>query len=230
MSSQLRSVAAWTTSWPPAIDSFASNARLLEQRLHAACLLGGPAAGVVDVLRGYRNGDGGFGHGLESDKRCPASLPIDVEVALTAMATAGARRRRRGCPARVPGHRDIPARRALDRLDLRARAQSDGGTGRSALPARRRPPVDARGDQLAGRSSRAATPCRGAVSPRSGRSRAPLMRPAATSDRDDISPARRRLRPPGRRRPVPRRAGKSCQPDLLTCDDRASSTSRSRSA
>jgi hypothetical protein len=68
----------------------ASNARLLEQRLHAACFLGGPADGVVDVLRGYQNGDGGFGHGLEPDKRCPASLPIDVEVALGAMATAGA--------------------------------------------------------------------------------------------------------------------------------------------
>jgi len=68
----------------------AANARLLEQRLHAACFLGGSAEGVVDVLRGYQNGDGGFGHGLESDKRCPASLPIDVEVALTTMATAGA--------------------------------------------------------------------------------------------------------------------------------------------
>ncbi len=42
------------------------------------------------MLRGYRNDDGGFGHGLEPDKRCPASLPIDVEVALQAMATAGA--------------------------------------------------------------------------------------------------------------------------------------------
>jgi hypothetical protein len=40
----------------------AGNARLLEQRLHAACFLGGPADGIVDVLRGYQNGDGGFGH------------------------------------------------------------------------------------------------------------------------------------------------------------------------
>jgi len=55
--------------------------RLLERRLLAACFEGGPAAGVVDALRGYRNDDGGFGHGLEPDKRCPASLPIDVEVA-----------------------------------------------------------------------------------------------------------------------------------------------------
>jgi hypothetical protein len=63
--------------------------RLLERRLFAARFEGAPAAGVVDALRGYRNDDGGFGHGLEPDKRCPASLPIDVEVALQAMATAG---------------------------------------------------------------------------------------------------------------------------------------------
>ena len=64
--------------------------RLLERRLFATCFEGAPATGVVDVLRGYRNDDGGFGHGLEPDKRCPASLPIDVEVALQALVTAGA--------------------------------------------------------------------------------------------------------------------------------------------
>ncbi len=64
--------------------------RLLERRLFAVCFEDAPAGGVVDVLRGYRNDDGGFGHGLEPDKRCPASLPIDVEVALQALATAKA--------------------------------------------------------------------------------------------------------------------------------------------
>jgi hypothetical protein len=64
-------------------------ARLLERRLFAACFLGAPAAGVADALRGYQNDDGGFGHGLEPDKRCPASLPIDVETAFQALATAG---------------------------------------------------------------------------------------------------------------------------------------------
>lgn len=63
--------------------------RLLERRLFATCFEGAPAAGVVDALRGYHNDDGGFGHGLEPDKRCPASLPIDVEVALQALVTAG---------------------------------------------------------------------------------------------------------------------------------------------
>jgi len=65
-------------------------ARLLDRRLFATCFLGAPATGVVDALRGYQNSDGGFGHGLEPDKRCPASLPIDVEVAFHALVTAGA--------------------------------------------------------------------------------------------------------------------------------------------
>jgi hypothetical protein len=71
-------------------DFILREGRLLERRLFATRFEGAPAGGVVDVLRGYRNDDGGFGHGLEPDIRCPASLPIDVEVALHAMATAGA--------------------------------------------------------------------------------------------------------------------------------------------
>lgn len=50
-------------------------ARLLERRLFATLFEGAPASGVVDALRAYQNDDGGFGHGLEPDKRCPASLP-----------------------------------------------------------------------------------------------------------------------------------------------------------
>ena len=67
-----------------------SQARLLERRLFATAFLGQPAAHVVDALRGYQNDDGGFGHALEPDKRCPASLPIDVETAFQALAAAGA--------------------------------------------------------------------------------------------------------------------------------------------
>ena len=62
--------------------------RLLERRLFATLFEGAPASGVVDTLRGYQNPDGGFGHGLEPDKRCPASLPIDVEMALMALVAA----------------------------------------------------------------------------------------------------------------------------------------------
>ena len=65
-----------------------AEARLLEQRLFDTLFHGAPARGVVDALRGYRNDDGGFGHGLEPDKRCPASLPLDVEVALQTLVAA----------------------------------------------------------------------------------------------------------------------------------------------
>ena len=63
--------------------------RLLERRLFASLFEDGPPAAVVDVLRGYQNPDGGFGHGLEPDKRCPHSLPIDVEAAFGALIAAG---------------------------------------------------------------------------------------------------------------------------------------------
>jgi hypothetical protein len=67
----------------------AREARLLEQRLFATLFEDTPAAGVVDALRGYQNDDGGFGHGLEPDKRCPASQPLDVQVALETLVAAG---------------------------------------------------------------------------------------------------------------------------------------------
>jgi hypothetical protein len=66
-----------------------THARLLERRLFATCFLGQPATHVIDALRGYQNDDGGFGHALEPDVRCPASLPIYVEIAFQALATAG---------------------------------------------------------------------------------------------------------------------------------------------
>lgn len=71
-------------------DFIRREGRLLEQRLAAVAFDGAAAAGVIDVLRGYQNPDGGFGHGLEPDKRCPDSQAIDIEVALQAMSAAGA--------------------------------------------------------------------------------------------------------------------------------------------
>jgi hypothetical protein len=71
-------------------DFILRQGRLLERRLFATCFENAAATGVVDAVRGFRNDDGGFGHGLEPDKRCPASLPIDVEVALQALVTAKA--------------------------------------------------------------------------------------------------------------------------------------------
>jgi len=65
--------------------------RLLERRMFAAIFESGPGDGVVDALRGFQNLDGGFGHGLEPDKRCPASLPLDVETAFRSLEWAGVR-------------------------------------------------------------------------------------------------------------------------------------------
>jgi len=63
--------------------------RLIERRLAAVLFDGADPSGVVDAVRAYRNPDGGFGHGLEPDKRCPASLPIDVESAIDILLVAG---------------------------------------------------------------------------------------------------------------------------------------------
>ncbi len=42
----------------------------------------GGAGAVVEALRGYRNPDGGFGHALEPDLRCPDSQPAPTLYAL----------------------------------------------------------------------------------------------------------------------------------------------------
>jgi len=68
----------------------AAQGRILDRRRFERLFRGGDAAPVRDAVAAYRNADGGFGHGLEPDKRCPASLPIDVEIALQAYASAGA--------------------------------------------------------------------------------------------------------------------------------------------
>ncbi|MFF0339498.1 hypothetical protein [Kribbella sp. NPDC004875] len=72
-------------------DFVRRDARVLERRVFATVFEGADAHGVADALRGYQNADGGFGHGLEPDKRCPDSLPLDVEVAFDTLLQAGAR-------------------------------------------------------------------------------------------------------------------------------------------
>jgi hypothetical protein len=85
-------------------DFVRRDARVLERRLLATLFEGADQRGVVDALRGYQNADGGFGHGLEPDKRCPDSLPLDVEVAFDTLLAADARD-------------DEMVRRAVDWLD-----------------------------------------------------------------------------------------------------------------
>ena len=88
-------------------DFVRRDARLLESRLFATVFEDADPQGVVDALRGYQNADGGFGHGLEPDKRCPDSLALDVEVAFDTLLAAGARD-------------DLMIRRAVDWLGLAA--------------------------------------------------------------------------------------------------------------
>jgi hypothetical protein len=59
-----------------------ANARLLERQLFAYLFAGGAKEPVPAALRGYQNADGGFGNGLEPDKRDPHSQPVDCEHAL----------------------------------------------------------------------------------------------------------------------------------------------------
>lgn len=64
--------------------------RLLERRLAATLFDSAPADGVVAALAAYRNRDGGFGHALEPDTRCPDSLGVDAEFALVTLHQASA--------------------------------------------------------------------------------------------------------------------------------------------
>lgn len=66
-----------------------AEARLLERRCFAAVMGGASPRGALDALLGYRNDDGGFGHGLEPDNRAPGSQPLDVEVAFQVMDMLG---------------------------------------------------------------------------------------------------------------------------------------------
>jgi hypothetical protein len=67
-----------------------SNARLLERRLFVFHFDGGPANAVTEALVAYQNPDGGFGWGLEPDKRDPASQPQDAQFALEVLDAVGA--------------------------------------------------------------------------------------------------------------------------------------------
>ncbi len=50
---------------------------------------GGPADRVQRILSGYKNNDGGFGHGLEHDIKAPMSNPLMLEFLLTIIRDTG---------------------------------------------------------------------------------------------------------------------------------------------
>jgi hypothetical protein len=66
-----------------------SAARLVDRHRYSVLFADGPAELVVEALRGYRNPDGGFGHALEPDLRCPASQPAPTLYALEILNEAG---------------------------------------------------------------------------------------------------------------------------------------------
>lgn len=71
-------------------DFLDCNGRLLERRLFAFHHDRGEVAAVVSALTAYQNADGGFGWGLEPDKRTPASQPVDVQLAFEILDEVGA--------------------------------------------------------------------------------------------------------------------------------------------
>lgn len=67
-----------------------ANSRLLDRRRFEYHFEGGSKQAVLDTLRAYQNPDGGFGHALEPDIRCPGSQPVPTEMALHVMDDIGA--------------------------------------------------------------------------------------------------------------------------------------------
>lgn len=66
-----------------------STARLLDRHRYAILLGAGPADPVLAALAAYQNPDGGFGHGLEPDLRCPTSQPGPTLYALEILEEVG---------------------------------------------------------------------------------------------------------------------------------------------
>ena len=67
-----------------------SAARLVDRHRYSMLFADGPTDPVLQALRGYRNPDGGFGHALEPDLRCPGSQPAPTLYALETLNEAGA--------------------------------------------------------------------------------------------------------------------------------------------
>ncbi len=65
------------------------NARLIERRLFDFHFRSGSSQAVLSALRAYQNEDGGFGHALEPDIRCPDSQPVPTQHALEILDVVG---------------------------------------------------------------------------------------------------------------------------------------------
>ena len=67
-----------------------AHGRLIDRHRLATGLDGAPVEPLLTALRAYRNPDGGFGHALEPDVRCPGSQPAATLRALEVLVDAGA--------------------------------------------------------------------------------------------------------------------------------------------
>jgi hypothetical protein len=72
------------------------SARLVDMRAFEARFLGNPSYLVDEAVRAYRNADGGLGHALEPDSRCPTSQPLFCELGLSILCEVGHRDRELG--------------------------------------------------------------------------------------------------------------------------------------
>src|SRR6476661_7342473 len=68
----------------------AANARVLDRRRFERLVDGGEAGPVRDAVAAYANPDGGLGHGLEPDGRCPGSQSAAVVMGLRVLHEADA--------------------------------------------------------------------------------------------------------------------------------------------
>jgi hypothetical protein len=68
----------------------AGTGRVLDQRRFELLTSGGDTTPVRDAVAAYRNSDGGFGHALEPDCRCPDSQPAAAAMALRILDEADA--------------------------------------------------------------------------------------------------------------------------------------------
>jgi hypothetical protein len=68
----------------------AANARVLERRRFERLVHGAEPGALRDAVAAYRNPDGGFGHALEPDARCPGSQPLAIDFALHLLYDLGA--------------------------------------------------------------------------------------------------------------------------------------------
>jgi hypothetical protein len=73
-----------------AAQFLAASGRVLDQRRFQRLFGHGQAGYVRDAIAAYRNPDGGFGHALEPDGRCPGSQPLAIEFALETLDEADA--------------------------------------------------------------------------------------------------------------------------------------------